>query len=292
LNEGYLLIRITSIRTARCTAEEVQFTMATKRHPHLSQVFGGIFLAVLSLAAIFVLQSQELKTLQGENVLSDEELERQVEAEQMRLELLKKTPAFGYDNILADWLLLNFFQYFGDEPARLRTGFSLSPDYFDVIIQRDPYYRFTYVFLSTSTSMFAALPERAIALMDEGLSKMTPTVPPDGFFVWRQKGIDELLFLGDGKAAQQSFETAAAWADQSPLPEAASIAAISRQTAQFLATNPDSRAAQIGAWAMVYTNAIDDRTRDLALDHIHGLGGQIIVGDDGTIRIRLPNGTS
>jgi hypothetical protein len=66
------------------------------------------------------------------------------------------------------------------------------------------------------------------------------------------------------------------------------IAARSRQTAQFLATNPDSRRARVGAWYNILTNAIDDRTRQFAAKQIQALGGTIIQ-KNGAFQVKLPH---
>ncbi len=36
--------------------------------------------------------------------------------EAIRLDLLKKSPTFGFNNVIADWTFLNFLQYYGDTP--------------------------------------------------------------------------------------------------------------------------------------------------------------------------------
>ncbi|MGB7440222.1 MAG: hypothetical protein WA919_04080, partial [Coleofasciculaceae cyanobacterium] len=108
------------------------------------------------------------------------------------------------------------------------------------------------------------------------------------YYVWRYKGIDELLFLGDGQAAQQSFAKAAEWASTYSDPESQSIAAISSQTAEFLKNNPQSKAAQISAWAMVLGNATDKRTQQIAISQIEALGGKVIITPEGGLRLQLP----
>ncbi len=241
-----------------------------------------------AIAAIAALQLPALQQLQGDRTPTDDELQRQLTIEATRLEVMKRSPAFGFDNLLADWAFLGFVQYFGDREARQRTNHELSADYFDIVLSRDPRFVLAYTFLSTSVSQYAGQPERAIDIMNANVSRMTPNAPADSFFVWRQKGIDELLFLGDAEAARTSFETAADWADQSTLPGSENTAVISRQTAEFLAQNPDSVLAQIGAWVLVLQNAVDDQTRQRARDRIEDLGGEIIPNPDGSFTIQMP----
>lgn len=124
--------------------------------------------------------------------------------------------------------------------------------------------------------------------MEKGLKSLSPKAPPKSYYVWRYKGTDELLFLGDSQAARKSFEKAAEWASVYADPESQNVAAISRQTAQFLARNPNSKYAQVGAWSMVLQNAVDDRTRQIAISRIEGLGGKVVVTPEGEVRIQLP----
>jgi len=244
-----------------------------------------IFLALL--AGVASLQLSRLQTLQRPGGdYAQFEIDSQVRLDQLRLQLLRQLPSLGFCNLIADWTFLGFLQYFGNTELRERNNYRLSPAYFEVIIDRDPWFLRPYIFLSNIVSMYAGRPDLTVALMAQGLQHMTPTLPPRSYFVWRYKGIDELLFLGDGMAAQQSFEMAADWARQSPDPESDAIAQVSQQTAQFLAQNPVSREAQIGAWAEVYLRAVDDKGRQIAREKIEALGGEIVVSEGGRVSVR------
>ncbi|MEP0903061.1 hypothetical protein [Nodosilinea sp. FACHB-13] len=239
------------------------------------------------LLALVPLQQQRLANLQDRSI-TDQSLEQQDQATAATLALAQKTPTFGFDNLAADWFFLRFLQYFGDDEARAKTGYDLSPEFFRVVIPKDPYYRMFYLFLSGSTSNFAAQPEQSVAITAQGLKRLTPTVPFDGFYIWRYRGVDELLYLGDGKAAQQSFQTAAEWGRQSPEAEAPIIAENSQRTADFLANNPLSKQAQVNAWASVLANAFDDATRQKAIDRIEALGGSVMISETGELGLRFP----
>lgn len=216
------------------------------------------------------------------------ELNQELETEKNRLKLIKNLPSFGFNNLIADWVMLNFIQYFGDDIARDRTGYTLSPDYFEIIVDRDPKFFESYIFLSTSTTLYAGKPEKSVALMEKGLSYLSPEMPGKYYYVWRYKGIDELLFLGNSKAAQNSFETAAKWASIRADLESQNVAALSQRTAGFLSKNPNSKSAQVGAWAMVLGNAVDDRVRELAIDRIQKLGGKVTVTPETGVQVSLP----
>ncbi|PSN20716.1 hypothetical protein C7271_00830 [filamentous cyanobacterium CCP5] len=205
-----------------------------------------------------------------------------------RLSIWKKLPSFGYSNLISDWFLLEFLQYFGDDEIRNTQGYRLSPDFFEIIIRQDPYYVHNYLMLSSSTSLYAGLPDKTIALIEEGLRHLSPGVPERGYYVWRYKGTDELLFLGAPSLAQASFQMAADWAMQSDTPEARSIAALSEETAQALASNPSSRRAQINAWSIVLGNSSHERTQALAIRNIQALGGKVEIDSAGRFSIILP----
>lgn len=207
--------------------------------------------------------------------------------EATKLETINQLPAAGFENLLADGLFLNFLQYFGDLQQRRESGYGLAPLYFEGIIERDPRFIDAYLYLSNTLSLRLGQPERSIELMDRGLAFLRPTTPPRSYYVWRFKAIDELLFLGDGEAARQSFQKAAEWAGQSSDEEAPLIAEISSQTAEFLAKNPVSRSAQISAWAQVLVSARDEQTEQIATERIESLGGTIVVNEGGQVSVNF-----
>jgi hypothetical protein len=204
------------------------------------------------------------------------------------LALTSRLPTFGFNNARANVTFLSFLQYFGDDPMRKETGYGLSPNFFEAIIADNPYYKEFYVFLTNSVSLNAAQPEKTVALINEGLLSLSLDKSEDSFYIWRYKGVEELLFLGDSQAAKHSFEVAAVWASESNLPESDTIAAISQQTADFLEQNPDSKAAQIGAWSSILTTAFDDETRKRAIGSVRKLGGDIIISENGEITVKYP----
>jgi hypothetical protein len=263
--------------------------MLSQSRPTLNQSIAASLVAVLCIFVVGGLQLPQLNRLSNRaKTASSEELQQAVKSEELRLNLLQNTPTFGYDNLLANWVFLNFLQYFGDDDARAVTGYRLSPKYFAIIVDRDPRFLGAYIGLSTSISMYAAEPEKSVALMGKGLESMSPQFPPKSYYVWRQKGIDELLFLGNTQAARQSFEKAAEWASTYSDEESKTVAAISSATAEFLARNPKSKSAQVAAWTMVLNNGSDDRTRKIAISRIEALGGKVTVMPEGRVQVRLP----
>jgi hypothetical protein len=203
------------------------------------------------------------------------------------LQFLAKVPALGFDNLIADWSFLSFIQYFGDDKARPQTGYKVTPEFFKLAVARDPRFLGMYSYLSAGVTLYAGKPQETVRLLQQGTQSIPPAMQPDAYFLWQAKGTDELLFLGRSSDAQKSYETAAAWASQSPTADLQAIAARSRRTAQFLASNPDSRRARVGSWFNILTNAIDDPTRQFALRQIKALGGTIQI-QNGALQVKLP----
>jgi len=243
---------------------------------------------VLSGLCLFPLQSQQFQRLVAQNQLDVAAEEQRLGREKNRLQTLKTLPAFGFDALIADWTLLNFFDYFGDDALRNQTGYGLSPEYFKVILDRNPYFWEAYFFLSASTSLYAAKPEETIAILNDRLPLLTPTLPPQSYLLWRYKATDELLFLGDSTAAKASYQTGEQWAKANGSPEALSAAQSYQQSIEFLNQDSDSLSAQISAWGSILSNAFDDKTQQLAIDRIRGLGGDVILGENGGYSITLP----
>ena len=231
------------------------------------------------MVSILKLQSVEKKRI-SEVTLTKEAYLKQQEREQIRLSFLKNSPSFGFDNLAADWAMLQFLQYFGDTKARNQTGYSLSPDYLEVITKNDPRFTLAYLIISPASSMFAGAPERTIELMDRGLKHITPDMP-QAHFVWLYKGVDEILFLGDLKKARQSYLKAEIANDDF-------IAESASDTAQFLTTNPDIRSTQVNTWFLVWNNAKDERIRQLAEAKIESIGGELKVYPDGRVEAMPP----
>lgn len=251
--------------------------------------FGAIILfGSVAIALQFPRLSQKLA---GQTAESDRLLAIQEESKLQATALLPKK-GFGFNNLIADWTFLAFLQYFGDDIARVqnKTGYSLSPKYFQVIVARDPRFLTSYVYLSTSVSIFAGQPRQTVKLIADGAKSLVPEIQPFSYQVWRRKGIDELLFLGESLAASQSFLTAAAWADRAKFQanapeETKTVAKISRETAAFLQTNPNSKAVRINGWFTVLASAVDRKTQEIAVAELAQLDINVIFDQDGQFKV-------
>ncbi|MEM6450166.1 MAG: hypothetical protein AAF703_07625 [Cyanobacteria bacterium P01_D01_bin.105] len=247
--------------------------------------YGFLLSCVLSLAYF---QEQEISITQKSHseVISRRRNGRE-DLTKQELNFLRRSPSFGFRNVLAGSVFLSFLQHFSDVTEKTVKK-NLSADFFETIIARDPYYQAYYIFLSSSTSLYSAEPQKAIDIMNRGLTALNPHQPPNSFFVWRYKGVDELLFLGDALAAKRSFEKAADWAEQSEDPNSEYVTVLSRRTANFLESDLNSTDAQISTWSSVLVHAFNDDIRQRALEEIQSLGGAVSINEDGSITVTLP----
>lgn len=231
--------------------------------------------AVVTLAGVVWMQRSQLDQ-PSQWLENPQQAERQ---ETLRLGLLKQLPSFGFDNVLADWTFLNFLQYFGDNPAREKTGFSLSPKYFDIITQLDPRFVEAYMFLSGSISYQLGQPELAIRLMKRGTTALSPQINPKAFQVWRFMSLDQLLLLGDVPGTIHSLQMAAKWVEGTPDAE---YEPLFKQTAAFLKKDPNSKPVRIASWAAIYQQAMemgDKHTQERAKQQVEALGAKLVVKD-------------
>lgn len=237
------------------------------KNPTNLLVFAG-FVFCLTVA---LFQKYELHALK----LDNEHFQKRSLSEDTRLKenlaVVRNSPTLGFQNLWAGSTFLSFLQYFSDVSTQVNADKHLSPEFFEAIITFDPYYRDYYLFLSGSTTFHAAQPERSVELIARGLKQIDPTQVSDSFYIWRYKGSDELLFLGDSQSARESFEKAALWAHQSQDPHSELVGKASKQTAEFLRLDPDSRYAQISAWHSIWANAVNDEIKQEAAERIQEL---------------------
>ncbi|OIP77028.1 MAG: hypothetical protein AUK48_04740 [Oscillatoriales cyanobacterium CG2_30_44_21] len=237
--------------------------------------------AIVAFAAITLsLQFPRLNQRIGGQ--TSEDIRKSVIEEEARLKLIRQLPTrgFGFNNLIADFAFLQFLQYFGDDVARnnFQTGYGLSPLYFRNIIDRDPRFISSYIYMSASVSMFAGVPRESDHIYAKGLRSLDPQIQPDAYNVWRYKATDQLLFLGDAKGARESHLKAAEWADiaaasgKNLVDDPQLVAEASRQSASWLEEERDLTNAQIGAWSVVLRNATDKKTVQIIAQEVDKLG--------------------
>jgi hypothetical protein len=212
--------------------------------------------------------------------------QQEKQREAARLKLLKNLPPLGYGNLVASWTFLNFLQYFGDDLAREKTDYELLDDYFEVIVTHDPLWVEMYNFLSTSVSFYQGRPDLTVKLMQRGLKSISPEKNPLSWLVWRTKGIDELLLIGDTKATIKSHEMAANWAEGTPYQD---FAPRLREFAESLRKNPDNKLIRIQSWLMVYSATQDQLVRKRAIQELVKLGVKVEIQKDGELKYTIPD---
>jgi hypothetical protein len=232
----------------------------------------NILISITLIGGIVALQKPQLNSNQKTDI---EKYNQQELKEKATASLLAKTPSFGYSNLIANWSFLKFLVYFGDGDVRQHTGYAVTTDYFKTVVKNDPRFVKAYFYMSPATSLFAGNPEQSTSLIEQGLASITPQSSPDSYFLWIYKAIDELLFLGDSKAAKASYDNGIEWASYYDDDRSKAVAARMKVMSNFLANNPDSVEAQIGSWFQLLTNAKDDLTRQRAMNNIEKLGGKI-----------------
>ncbi|PSB50221.1 hypothetical protein C7B67_15245 [filamentous cyanobacterium Phorm 6] len=249
-----------------------------------------------ALAGVVTMQSIEqlggmppVSSVQGQkpvSAMSVAIVKQEVQQEALRLKMLKSIPSFGFDNLIADWTFLKFLQYFGDDEAREVTGYNLSADYFDIITRRDPKWADIYLFLSTAVSFYQGKPETAIKFIERGTNALSRQNNPQAWIVWRTKGIDELLLLGDIPDSMRSHEMAADWVENTA--DGPKLAPIFRATAEYLRRDPDSVPVRFTAWSTVYYQTTDKLVRQRAKQALVKLGAQVKKDKDGNESFILP----
>lgn len=246
----------------------------------------NLFTGITAITAIIFLQLQALNN--QINSSTDGNYIRQEKQQKTQASLQKNIPSFGFGNLISDLAFLQFLQYFGDNEAREVTGYSVVTDYFETIVKHDPQFVQSYFAISSANSLFAARPEKTVELINQGLQVITPQHPGYPFYLWTYKATDEILFLGDLKAAKHSYETAAEWARAREDDLGNEVAENFDRTADFLASDPNPTKSQIGAWMTALSSTKDSKTQDYILDKLENLGAEITIDPNGRINVKPP----
>lgn len=228
----------------------------------------------LCLAGIVVSQSQEYKKsaqkLNYANYVSQENIQAK------SIELQQTSPKLGFNNLVADWSYLNFVQYFGDAKARETIGYRLVPEYFETITKIDPRFTQAHLRLSLANSMYAGNAEQTVTLMEDILAAVEPESEAAAL-LWTSKGLDELLFLGDKKAAIASYKAAAQWAELSNNIRQDNLTIKDLESALESTDAIDLKEAQVRAWSGVLIHIRDRQKAKEIKDKISTLKAEILV---------------
>jgi hypothetical protein len=238
------------------------------------------------VAGIVIIQQQYVResvAKQTDNYIKQEEELKTA------IDIQKKIPSFGYDNLVADWNYLQYIQYFGEDKAREKTGYSLVTDYFEIVADRNPRFIRAFLSLSTANSLFASRADKTVAFLNQVLPSISPKHFPEAHFVWTYKGMDEILFLGDIKAAHNSYLMGAKWARERGDFQGQQAAARITETVKFLETNPNPQKVQIYSWLSSLDRAKDQKTIQVILNNLRALGCKVSFTQEGKINVQVPN---
>lgn len=261
--------------------------MVANRWKSLLLSLGKLAIAAGALMGLIVMQRSQLQ--QGaEFTFSPEQLNQQ---ERWKLDILQRSPTFGFDNLMADWVFLNFLQYDGDDEARAKLGYDLAPQFFDLITRWDPRFVESYLFLSGTLSYRLGKPDIAVDYMTRGTNALQANQHPKAFLPWRFKALDQLLLLGDVSGSIVSHDMAGDWAIQSTDPEIRRVGPLMKQTAAFLKTDPDSRTVRLWGWSSVFEQAEvthDRQTQERARQELLKIGAEEHKDPEGRTYFALP----
>jgi len=185
----------------------------------------------------------------------------------------KYFPAFGYDNLLADFVWMRFAQYYGDQRSRQMSGYKLSYEYLDVITDRDPKFEKAYLAANFSVANKMGRTDLAEKLLTKGVRNN-----PDSYLIWQYRGFLHLLYTGAPDKAAFSFKQNA-------------IIAVARegnakqawgnywwQMGSYLESNQPSVWQLRTIWNEVFNSAPDGETKILALGQLKKLG--VVLDED------------
>jgi len=259
----------------------------TLRLTQKTQLLLTVILIGLCTGSIAILQRPILN--QKQQSTTKAEYRRQEKLSATNLKILESFPSFGFNNLIADWMYLQFIQYFGDTEARNVTGYQLIPQYFQATLERDPRFASAYLKFSVANTIFAGQPKLSVQLLDQSLEHLSPKIADQTYQLWIYKATDELLFLGDLQAAKQSYQKAAEWAKQSNETGSDSLKRYAQRMVRFIETDPTTRKGRISAWNYILTTTDQEVVRQKAIKEIEALGGEVVTTPDGKIkRIKVP----
>ena len=252
-----------------------------------SQLFLLIMFA-LTLWGVISLQNQELR-LSNRSKQMDDFFAGQ-ESQKQSLSLSRRLPSVGFNNIVADWIYLNFIQYFGDTLIREKKGYELCPDYFKSLIKKDPAFVDAVLILDICTSVFDGQPLKSLDNLLISVNSMNPhmiSINTRPYYVWKALGTGQLLFTDDPLKTVQSYRQAIDWAKvYSDEPAQRFIQNLS-SSIEFLSKNPDSKLARIGAWANILGTNPDKKTLTRVIKEIELLGGKVETTGEGRFSVKL-----
>jgi hypothetical protein len=238
-----------------------------------------LIVGIVCLLGIVYLQAQQYERTSQKSTANNY-LEEEL-AQKTQLTFDRELPDFGFNNLRADLTFLQYIQYFGDLRAREEIGYSLIPEYFAAIVDRDTKFTEAYLSLITANSLYAGEPQTTVDLMAKTLpyininTNSIKNIPE----LWSQKGLDELLLLGNIEAAKKSYQMSVYSASQVHAKSGKELSKDYWTTLEFLNKNPDTKAAQILAWTTVLSNIKEPKKRQEIINKINTLKQESVLLD-------------
>lgn len=207
----------------------------------------------ICLAGIILLQNNYRHNIKNQNKVANYfQEEKELNS---KINLQKILPAFGFDNLKADTIFLNFIQYFGDGKARDATGYSLTPEYFETLINHDANFVSAHLSLANANTMYAGQPEASISFIEDIFNSASLNNNSQKHaLLWLYKAYDELLFLGDTQAAEYSYKQAKKLLENNQTNSAGNIVSVYFPNTASFKGDSDIIQAQITAWSTVLPN--------------------------------------
>ena len=124
--------------------------------------------------------------------------------------------------------------------------------------------------------MYAGYSEKTIVLTEQVLKSVDPE-SPDASFLWTSKGLDELLFMGDKKAAIESYQMAAKWQSLAKVKRSDGLTIQDLKLALKDTNAIDLKQAQIRAWSSVLVYVKEQSRQQEILAKISSLKAELLV---------------
>ncbi|MEB3219932.1 MAG: hypothetical protein VKN72_27345 [Nostocales cyanobacterium 94392] len=252
-----------------------------------------LFFFITSAYGIITLQKTDVaKQSQQKNLVDYHQNET---TEMQSLQLLRKIPSLGFQNVISDWVYLNFIQYFGDTEVREKIGYGLCPDYFTTLVSKDSKFTNAVIIMDVCTAIFAGEPFESLQKLQLSAKSLQPqmdAVTVRSYYVWRAIGINQLLFQGQPLKAAESYKKAVAFAEKYNDEDSHRFIENMKRSITYLTNNPNSKMAQIGAWVNVLNTNPDPKTLQRVIKEIELLGGKVQKIEAGGFNVKLPPETN
>lgn len=180
-----------------------------------------------------------------------------------------KKLTFGFDDLMADVVWLQFIQYFGENTRNKRANrpydFSYIYRYIDLITTLDPDFSYAYWFGAFAIADEMERPDLAMMLLNRGIRNN-----PDIWWLSYTAGVMELMYNNDFVDAAKYFKTA-----QKINPNIERVNSI----IDVMESKAEKQEKERDIWLQIYQDALkrgDDVTQERAKNKLKALGYRIV----------------